>query len=119
MESSELSDRQLIPALMTFCVDGISPEIIEAFAVLQASDRYRIQIIMVVEALHFGPVKASFTVIGHIFGKSKGAIYKEYEKSQRESRGHRRPSLVSESELRECVPLSWNVLRKESLQCTR
>jgi hypothetical protein len=34
-------DPQLIPALTTFCVDGIAPEIIEAFTVLQASDAWR------------------------------------------------------------------------------
>jgi hypothetical protein len=56
------------------------------------------QITLIVKALHFRPVKASFAVIGHIFGKSKGAIYKEHEKSQRQSRGPGRSSLLSESE---------------------
>jgi hypothetical protein len=57
-------DPQLIPALTTFCVDGISPEVIKAFVVLQASDAwrsadsYRTQITLIVEVLHFGPVKA-------------------------------------------------------------
>jgi hypothetical protein len=34
-------DLQLILGLTTFCVDGISPDIIKAFVVLQASDAWR------------------------------------------------------------------------------
>jgi hypothetical protein len=43
-----------------------------------------------------GLIKATFAEIGRLFGKSKEAIFKEYEKSQRRLRGHGRPCLLSE-----------------------
>jgi hypothetical protein len=46
-----------------------------------------------------GPIKATFAEIGRLFGKSKRAIFKEYEKSQRRLRGHGRPCLLSECQL--------------------
>jgi hypothetical protein len=37
---------------------------------------------MIVQALHYGPTKVSFGVIARMFGKLKGAVYKEYERGQ-------------------------------------
>jgi hypothetical protein len=84
----ERSSPQMIPPLTTFYLEGLSKDIINGFAALQGTDEWRSaesnrrQIVLVVEALHLKPIKATFAEIGRLFGKSKGVILKEYEKSQ-------------------------------------
>jgi hypothetical protein len=95
----------MIPPLTTFYLEGLSKDIIDGFTALQGTDEwksaesYRRQIALVVEALHLGPIKVTFAEIGRLFGKSKGAIFREYEKSQRRLLGHGQARLLSECQL--------------------
>jgi hypothetical protein len=73
---------------MTLCLDGLPKDLIDSFDKVQESpewqcaDAYRAQIALIIQTLHFGRTKVSFILIARMFGKSKGAIYKKYKKSQ-------------------------------------
>jgi hypothetical protein len=100
-----MSDSRSIPPLTDFCLDDLPDDILDGFTALQATDEwkaadsYRMQIAMIVQALHFGPMKATFIIIARMVGKSKAAVFKKYEKSQQQARAHGRPCLLSESDI--------------------
>jgi hypothetical protein len=107
--------------------DGLPEDLIDSLGKLQKSPEwqcagtYRAQIALIVQALRFGPMKVSFSVIAQMFGRSKGAICREYEKSQAQHQGHGRSFLLSESQIEaigvfmlecfeKCAPATYEML---------
>jgi hypothetical protein len=97
-----IDDSQLLYLITTLCLDEVPENLINSFGKLQKSPEwqcagpYRAQVTLIV---HFGPMEASLNMIARMFGQSKGAIYKKYEKSQAQCQAHGRPSLLSESQV--------------------
>jgi hypothetical protein len=88
---------------MTLCLGGSREDLIHSFGKLQESPEWqyagtcRAQIALIVQTLHFDPMKISFSMIAGMSGKSKWAIYKKYEKSQ--AQAHGQPFLLSKRQV--------------------
>jgi hypothetical protein len=114
-----IDDPQLLPAITTLCLDGLPEDLIDSLGKLQESpewqctDTHWAQTALIVQALHFGLINVSFSVI---VGKSKRAVYKEYETTQAQRQANGRSSLLSESQVKAIRCLCWNVSRKIPLQ---
>jgi hypothetical protein len=64
----------------------------------QKTRTYRQQVSLATTVLHFGDVKASLRELGILFGRTKGTIYREYEKGLRDGLPLGHPSdLTSEA----------------------
>jgi hypothetical protein len=91
----------MIPPLRTFYLEGLSKDSSIVSPLYKGLTNGNLRKVIgsklrVVEALHLGPIKARFAEIGRPFGKSKGTIFKGYEKSQWQLRGRGLACTLSE-----------------------